>query len=225
MKRFYIIFILATFAFSSLFLLAQDNRRGGSNSNTGGSNNRNTSTPAPKEDDTNTEESLAKRRNRRKPLAPSESEKPIEGFNDIKLGTSKQATIDVLKDSAIINLPRKYQELDISEETAGNFISIEENKYFKSGYFLFKDDALYSITLRFQDNQVDFLDLLEALNEKYGTGSFMDANTVAWENARTQLILERPATIKYMRTEVARDVRVNYTNNIITNSVDITEGL
>ncbi len=209
MKRFYIILIAITFAFSSLFLIAQENRGQGDNANSQG----------------NPTASSHSNRNRRKPVSPATSDKSIDGFSGIHLGQNMKATIDALKESTVVTLPKKYQDPDIGEETTGNFIQINENKYFKSGYFLFKDDHLYAITLRFQENQVDFLDLLTKLNEKYGKGSFMDANTVAWESGRTQMILERPATIKYMLMEVTRDVRVNYTNKIVTNRVDITEGL
>lgn len=212
MKRFYTIFILVVFTCSSLFLIAQENRADGGK---GGSE-------SSKENQTASSHS---NRNRRKPVGPAQSDKSIDGFSGIHLGQNKQATIDALKESTIVNLQKKYQDPDISSEETGNFVQIDENKYFKSGYFLFKDDRLFSITLRFQENQVDFLDLLTSLNEKYGKGSFMDANTVAWESGRTQMILERPATVKYMLMEVTRDVRSSYTNKIITNRVDITEGL
>ncbi len=216
MKRFYIIFILASFVFSSLFLIAQENRgEGGDRANAQGQN----------QSGENQTASSHSNRNRRKPISPRETGTAIEGFKGIRLGQNMDATLDALKENTIINLPKKYQDLDLESEETENFVQIDENKYFKSGYFLFKDDRLYAITLRFQDNQVDFLDLLTSLNEKYGKGSFMDANTVAWENGRTQMILERPATIKYMLMDVANDVRVNYTNNIVTNSVDITDGL
>ncbi len=215
--------MIVVFVSSSLLLMAQGSRGAKVDAPSGGgSNNRNTSTPPPDESETASSHS---NRNRRRPISPRETGTPIEGFSGVRLGMDKQTTIDKLLENPIVNLPKKYQEDDISSETAGNFVSLEANKYFKSGYFLFKDDKLYTITLRFQDNQVDFLDLLESLREKYGEGSFMDANTVAWENGRTQMILERPATIKYMLIDVAKDVRVNYTNNIVTNSVNVTEGL
>ncbi len=212
MKHFYIIFAVMTFVCSSLFLVAQENR-GDRDNNTGSSSTENATA------------SKHSNRNRRKPVSPAQSDRSIDGFSGIHLGQNMQATIDALKESTVVTLPKKYQDPDIDSEATSNFVQINENKYFKSGYFLFKDNRLFSITLRFQENQVDFLDLLTSLNEKYGKGSFMDANTVAWESGRTQMILERPATVKYMLMEVTRDVRVNYTNKIVTNRVDITEGL
>ncbi len=121
--------------------------------------------------------------------------------------------------------PSKYKEFDIEHETSKSFISINENKFFRSGYFLFSDDSLYAIILGYQTKEVDFLDLLQTLNSKYGKGAFLDADTVAWEYQNRQLILERPATVKYIITNIANDIRVNYTNNLVTNSINIMQGL
>ena len=99
-------------------------------------------------------------------------------------------------------LPKEYMlntnGVDLASEESATFLSLEENKFYKSGYFIFKDDSLYSITIYFQPDQVDFLELLSSLSAKYGKGAFLDAETVSWQNGDNRIILERPSIIKYI---------------------------
>ena len=175
--------------------------------------------------DTNTNNVDTQTNSQKELIAPAKSTVPITGFGDIALGSNMENTIANLLKNPLISLARKYKESDISSEVSDSFIAINQNKFFRSGYFLFQDNSLYSITIRYQEKQVDFLDLLNTLNNKYGKGSFLDANTVAWEYDNKQLILERPTTLKYIVTDVANDVRVNYTNMIVTNALDVLEGI
>lgn len=131
---------------------------------------------------------------------PAVTQTEITGFKDIRLGATREDTINaILSDSTMI-LPRKYTtgSVDITAEESATFLALEENKFYKSGYFIFKNDSLYSITIYFQPNQVDFLELLSALNSKYSKGAFLDANTVAWQNGNMRIILERPSIVKYI---------------------------
>ena len=107
---------------------------------------------------------------------------------------------------------------------------MEENKFYKSGYFIFKNDSLYSITIHFQSNQVDFLELLSALNSKYSKGAFLDANTVAWQNGNMRMILERPSIVKYINMNnitTTSDTRIKEKESAPTQNErkDILEGL
>lgn len=131
---------------------------------------------------------------------PTITEVPITGYRNIKLGSTKEETIKAINSDALMILPKQYAygNVDVSTEEYDTFLALQQNKFFKSGYFLFKDNALYSITIRFQSNQIDFLEILNALNKKYGLGSFLDASTVAWENEERRIILERPTIVKYM---------------------------
>lgn len=70
--------------------------------------------------------------------------------------------------------------------------------FIRADILFLKDDALYSITIYFQPNQVDFLELLSSLSAKYGKGAFLDAETVSWQNGDNRIILERPSIIKYI---------------------------
>lgn len=125
---------------------------------------------------------------------------PITGFKNIKLGASREDTIKAILSDNTMTLPKQYMTgtIDLLAEESDSFLALEENKFYKSGYFIFKDNQLYSITIYFQSNQVDFLELLSALNAKYSKGSFIDANTVAWQNGDIRIILERPSIVKYI---------------------------
>ncbi|WP_304331118.1 hypothetical protein [Brachyspira innocens] len=131
---------------------------------------------------------------------PSVINTPITGFKNITLGATREDTINAILSDNTMTLPKQYMTgtVDLSAEESADFLALEENKFYKSGYFVFKDDSLYSITINFQPNQVDFLELLSALNAKYTKGSFLDANTVAWQNGDIRIILERPSVVKYI---------------------------
>lgn len=124
----------------------------------------------------------------------------IKGFKNINLGASREDTVKAILSDNTMTLPKQYMTgtVDLKSEESATFLALEENKFYKSGYFIFKNDALYSITINFQPNQVDFLELLSALNSKYTKGSFLNANTVAWQNGDIRIILERPSIVKYI---------------------------
>lgn len=135
--------------------------------------------------------------------SPANTEVSITGYKDIKLGSTKEETINAILNDNTMILPKKYLQnnVDISAEDTESFISLVPNKFYRSGYFVFKDDSLYSITINFQPNQFDFLEMLNKLNAKYGKGNFLDANTISWQNSDIKMILERPSIIKYISIE------------------------
>lgn len=163
---------------------------------------------------------------------PAITQTAITGFKDIQLGSTRDDVINaILSDNTMI-LPKKYMtgSVDIAAEESATFLALEENKFYKSGYFIFKNDSLYSITIYFQPNQVDFLELLSALNSKYSKGAFLDANTVAWQNGNMRMILERPSIVKYINMNnitTTSDTRIKEKESAPTQNErkDILEGL
>ena len=100
---------------------------------------------------------------------PAITQTAITGFKDIQLGSTRDDVINaILSDNTMI-LPKKYMtgSVDIAAEESATFLALEENKFYKSGYFIFKNDSLYSITIHFQPNQVDFLELLSTFTIKF----------------------------------------------------------
>ena len=163
---------------------------------------------------------------------PAITQTAITGFKDIQLGSTRDDVINaILSDNTMI-LPKKYMtgSVDIAAEESATFLALEENQFYKSGYFIFKNDSLYSITIHFQSNQVDFLELLSALNSKYSKGAFLDANTVAWQNGNMRMILERPSIVKYINMNnitTTSDTRIKEKESAPTQNErkDILEGL
>lgn len=158
-------------------------------------NNNNNNTAATEEESYITNDAIVGRK-------PAVINIPITGFKNIKLGSTREDTIKAILEDNTMMLPKEYMlntdGVDLASEESATFLSLEENKFYKSGYFIFKDDALYSITIYFQPNQVDFLELLSSLSAKYGKGAFLDAETVSWQNGDNRIILERPSIIKYI---------------------------
>lgn len=158
-------------------------------------NNNNNNTAATEEESYITNDAVVGRK-------PAVINIPITGFKNIKLGSTREDTIKAILEDNTMMLPKEYMlntdGVDLASEESATFLSLEENKFYKSGYFIFKDDSLYSITIYFQPNQVDFLELLSSLSAKYGKGAFWDAETVSWQNGDNRIILERPSIIKYI---------------------------
>ncbi|AGA67513.1 hypothetical protein R4M03_08085 [Brachyspira pilosicoli] len=158
-------------------------------------NNNNNNTAATEEESYITNDAVVGRK-------PAVINIPITGFKNIKLGSTREDTIKAILEDNTMMLPKEYMlntdGVDLASEESATFLSLEENKFYKSGYFIFKDDSLYSITIYFQPNQVDFLELLSSLSAKYGKGAFLDAETVSWQNGDNRIILERPSIIKYI---------------------------
>lgn len=158
-------------------------------------NNNNNNTAATEEESYITNDAVVGRK-------PAVINIPITGFKNIKLGSTREDTIKAILEDNTMMLPKEYMlntdGVDLASEESATFLSLEENKFYKSGYFIFKDDSLYSITIYFQPNQVDFLELLSSLSAKYGKGAFLDAETVSWQNVDNRIILERPSIIKYI---------------------------
>ena len=158
-------------------------------------NNNNNNTAATEEESYITNDAVVGRK-------PAVINIPITGFKNIKLGSTREDTIKAILEDNTMMLPKEYMlntdGVDLASEESATFLSLEETKFYKSGYFIFKDDSLYSITIYFQPNQVDFLELLSSLSAKYGKGAFLDAETVSWQNGDNRIILERPSIIKYI---------------------------
>ena len=158
-------------------------------------NNNNNNTAATEEESYITNDAIVGRK-------PAIINVPITGFKNIKLGSSREDTIKAILEDNTMMLPKEYMlntnGVDLASEESADFLALEENKFYKSGYFIFKEDSLYSITIYFQPDQVDFLELLSSLSAKYGKGAFLDAETVSWQNEDNRIILERPSIVKYI---------------------------
>ena len=158
-------------------------------------NNNNNNTAATEEESYITNDAIVGRK-------PAVINVPITGFKNIKLGSTREETIRAILEDNTMMLPKEYMlntnGVDLASEESSTFLALEENKFYKSGYFIFKEDSLYSITIYFQPDQVDFLELLSSLSAKYGKGAFLDAETVSWQNGDNRMILERPSIIKYI---------------------------
>ncbi|MEK6795457.1 MAG: hypothetical protein AABZ39_11805 [Spirochaetota bacterium] len=136
----------------------------------------------------------------------------ISGFRTIRLGQTMKQAIDAIYEDNLMILPSKFVErdIDIIGEKSDTFVNLAENKYFKSGYFLFKGDRLFSIRLAFQEKQFTFLDLMNALTAKYGQGRYRDNNTVVWEESGREIALERPSTVKYFERTVLSNTAADF---------------
>ncbi|MBI4976221.1 MAG: hypothetical protein HZC28_02000 [Spirochaetes bacterium] len=155
---------------------------------------------------------------------------PINGFRSVQLGQTIAEVVNAVYQDRLMLLPQQFVErdMDIQSEKNERFININENKFFKSGYFLFRAGRLYSIRLAFSEHQFTFLDLHAALTKKYGAGKYKDNNTVIWSNSGRELVLERPSIVKYFNRESVSNVIAEYggvTEDVSSDRASLLQGL
>jgi hypothetical protein len=86
-------------------------------------------------------------------------------------------------------------------------IRADGNGFLSSGIFQFHDDGLYSITLRLDEERMDYFTMFSDLSEKYGDPDYLDPQQCYWERDGVRMILEKPLTVKYLSMEVFNAIR------------------
>ena len=76
-----------------------------------------------------------------------------------------------------------------------------------SGIFQFKDERLYSIILRIDDDQLDYFTMYTRFIEKYGEASYLDPQLSYWEQDGHRMVLEKPTLVKYLDMDVFNRIR------------------
>lgn len=79
--------------------------------------------------------------------------------------------------------------------------------FMEEGVFQFKDERLYSITLRIDKDQIDYFTMYDFFSEKYGDPNYLDPQQSYWEQEGRRMVLERPVVVKYLDMDVFNRIR------------------
>ncbi|HOV12771.1 MAG TPA: hypothetical protein PK771_00640 [Spirochaetota bacterium] len=120
-----------------------------------------------------------------------------DGYKDIKLGMSKEEVSNLLKKSFEFDAKRE-EVLSIRLEPDTEIITAKGFGFINVGYFHFNKDKLFQIFIKLNEKKIDYYALLKNNTNKYGNPKTLDPERAIWENSKTKIVIEKPATIKYL---------------------------
>jgi len=119
------------------------------------------------------------------------------GYQNIQLGLTLDQAREALEAEPSFVF-RGDPDVSLLARPNEQIIEAEGAYYIRRGVFQFSEKILYSITLVFNPSLMDFSTLFATLQNKYGPFTSLDPSSVIWENDEVRLILEKPATLKYL---------------------------
>jgi hypothetical protein len=119
------------------------------------------------------------------------------GFQEIQLGLTLEQVREALEAEPYFAF-RGDPDVSLLARPNEQIIEAEGAHYIQRGIFQFSEKILYSITLVFNPSLMDFSTLFSTLEGKYGPFTSLDPSLVIWENEEIRMILEKPATLKYL---------------------------
>lgn len=137
---------------------------------------------------------------------PGDTSPLPRGFRALQLGLSLEAAREILEGEPNF-LFRGEPDVSLLSRPNESLIDSRGAGYIERGIFQFHEKVLYSITLVFDPEMMDFSTIFAALVEKYGPFLSLDPTTVRWENDEVRLFLEKPCTLKYLYWPTFEDIR------------------
>lgn len=128
------------------------------------------------------------------------------GFRDLRLGLSLEETREILMAEPYF-LFRGEPDVSLLARPNESLIDSRGAGYIERGIFQFHDRILYSITLVFDSEMMDFSTVFSTLTEKYGPFLSLDPAVVRWEDEEVRLSLEKPCTLKYLHWPTFENLR------------------
>ncbi len=117
-------------------------------------------------------------------------------FRDIIFGD----TIDEVKNKLKVDSYFSYRgDPDVSMKLRPDrsIIDTTGSGLIKRAFFLFTDNLLYQITIKLNQELIDFYTVQIDLTGKYGSPVSLDPSGMIWENGKYRISLEYPLTVKY----------------------------
>ncbi|MCG8569387.1 MAG: hypothetical protein MJB14_04540 [Spirochaetes bacterium] len=119
-----------------------------------------------------------------------------EGYQEFKLGLSKQEVENLLKTSGDF-WGNKKDVIVMRHQPDQQIITVEGKGYIEIGYFHFYEDQLYQIFLVINSEKIGYYSLLKRLTDKFASPKTLDPLSAQWENETVKIEIEKPCTIKY----------------------------
>lgn len=129
-------------------------------------------------------------------------------YNSLSLGMN----VDAVKKELSANPIYGYKgERDVSLLPTQNRILIESSglSFLERSWFQFYEDSLYTMIFKLDSDRMDFYSVFRTLQEKYGEPTSLDPQKIVWKDERVTLSLERPLMLKFIDTQVFKQVQDN----------------
>ncbi len=119
------------------------------------------------------------------------------GYRSIKLNSSFETVKEALKKEHAFDF-RGEPDVSMQKKLGNRLISCRGRSFINYGFFQFKEEQLYLITLQLNPQKLDFYTIQKSLNSKYGPPARLSPQGMSWENEKMRLSLEYPLTVKYL---------------------------
>ncbi len=119
------------------------------------------------------------------------------GFRAIQLGLPVEEVQQLLIEDPNFSY-RGDPDVSLLPASGNRVIESGGYTFIRRAWFQFRDEALFSITLVLNPDELDHYGMYTALVERYGEPLSLSPRIVVWESEETRLTLERPLTVKYV---------------------------
>lgn len=143
----------------------------------------------------------------------SQEELPY-GYKNIYLGmTLDETKQELLKspefgyhgDRDVSLIPGTEQQLIETDASKG------ASAFLTKSWFQFYNNKLYTMTINFNQSNIDYYSIFTTLSKKYGNPNELNPKMALWKNDEITMILEKPLSIKYIDNQTY-DELTNYSN-------------
>jgi len=135
-------------------------------------------------------------------LSAQETNKSLpDGYRNIHLGMSLEDTKEALTNDSFFGY-RGNRDVSLLPSENKSLIETVGSTWLNHSWFQFYKEKLYTITLNFNPDELDYHSLFTTLSKKYGDPNTLSPEKTIWQNESIQLVLEQPCSIKYIDLQV-----------------------
>jgi len=122
------------------------------------------------------------------------------GFMGMHLGMSRSEVIEKAESNDLIEVP-KSRDVEFFPVEEREILALSITPEAPHIYLQFYDDILLSLTIVFDEQQIDYYTLIDRMEEKYGEHQRVTPSWREWEFEGALIKVEKPAVVKYMALE------------------------
>jgi hypothetical protein len=137
---------------------------------------------------------------------PSQAATLRRGFRNLQLGLTFDAAQDVLRRDSAFNY-RGPEDVSLRLSDSQNVIDSPGRGFVNRVLLQFFDGSLYIITLYLNSRRLDYFQLYNRLEGRYGMPAELDPEMARWQDETTRITLERPLRIQFLDRSTFRRVR------------------
>lgn len=138
--------------------------------------------------------------------AAQDSRTLLRGFRNLQLGLSFSETQTVLRQDSAFNY-RGPEDVSLRLSDRQSVIDSPGRGFVERVLLQFHNDRLYIITLYLNQSRLDYFQIFDRLNTRYGAPTDLTPQLSTWEDSQTRITLERPLRVQYLDLPTFRSIR------------------